>query len=454
MEAKAYPRIYLVLPEIKELLIKRDKEQLKEVFKDYEPVEVAQIFKEFSLKDRVYLLSLWDIDFAADVFEKLDEKEQIQILGAIDEARKRRLLNELAPDERADLFEELSPEMVNRLLSIMAKDEAQDARELMTYPSTTAGGRMTTEFASVREDMTADEALQLLRRTAKDLEMVYYIYVLDKEDKLVGVLSLKELITAEPQERINNLMHKNPIAIPVDMDQEEVAKQIANYDFFALPVVDDSRKMKGIITVDDIIDVIQEENTEDMYKFGAAGEHSEEYMEMRSTIIAKNRVTWLIILGIASFFSGMVMQRFSFALESVVALSFYIPLLMDTAGNAGTQAAMAVVRGLAIGEVRLSDIWAVAKKEVFIGGLLGIPLGAIGLVRALVFQKNSLLGVCVASSMLITIIAATCLGSLLPLLCKKINLDPAVVSGPLITTVMDIASLVIYFSISIFFLRL
>ncbi|RLE14109.1 magnesium transporter [Candidatus Aerophobetes bacterium] len=451
---KTYSRIYLILPEIKELLAQKNREELKEIFKDYEPVEVAQVLREFPLKEKVYLFSLWDIDFAADVFEKLDEKEQIEILGTIDDARKGRLLNELAPDERADLFEELPPETVNRFLSIMAKEEAQDVEELMRYPSTSAGGRMTTEFASIREDMTVEQAFQILRKIAKDLEMVYYIYVLDREDKLVGVLSLKELILANPEEKVSKLMHKNPIALPVNMDQEEVAKEIANYDLLALPVVDEAGKMKGIITVDDVIDVIREENTEDMYKFGAAGEHTEEYMKMRPAIIARNRLTWLIILGITGFFSGIVMQRFSFALESVVALAFYIPVLMDTAGNAGTQAAMAVVRGLAIGEVKIKNIWAVVKREILIGGLLGIPLGALVLLRALLLQKSSLLGICVAFSMLITIIIATSVGSLLPLICKRLKLDPAVVSGPLITTILDIFSLIIYFSISIFFLKL
>jgi len=451
---KEYSRIYLILPEIKELIAKKEKEELKEIFKDYEPVEIAQVMGEFSLREKVYLFSLWDLDFAADVFEKLDEEEQIEILTTIDDVKKRGLLNELAPDERADLFEELSPEIAERFLSIMKKEEAQDVKELMSYPPTSAGGIMTTEFARVRENMTAGEALEELRKNAKDLEMVYYIYVLNEKDKLVGVLSLKELILADPEKKIKKLMHRNPITLPVTMDQEEVAKRIANYDLLALPVVDENGKMKGIITVDDVIDVIREENTEDMYKFGAAGKHSEEYMKMRATTIAKNRLTWLVILGITGFFSGIVMQKFSFALESVVSLAFYIPVLMDTAGNAGTQAAMAVVRGLAIGEVRLKDIWLVVKKEIFIGGIMGIPLGGITLIRAIIFQRNSLLGVCVAFSMLIAIVTATSLGSLLPLVCKRLKLDPAVVSGPLITTILDIFSLTIYFGVSIFFLKI
>jgi len=445
---KEYSRVYLILPEMKELLLKRDRQQLREISRDYEPVEIAQILKELSLKDKVFLFSIWDVDFAADVFEKLDKEEQIEILGAIDDVRKGKILNKLAPDERVDLFEELPPEMVGRFLSVMAKEEAQDVRELMSYTPTTAGGIMTTDFASVRTGMTVEEALKTLRKTAKDVEMIYYVYVLDDEEKLVGVLTLKDLILANPKEKIDRIMHKNPVALPVDMDQEEVAREIANYDFLALPVVSNNGEMKGIITVDDVIDVIREENTEDMYKFSAAGEHTEDYMKMHPFTIARNRLTWLIILAITGFFSGIVMQHFSFALEKVVALAFYIPVLMDSAGNAGTQAAMAVVRGLATGEVRIIDIWKVVKKEFLIGALLGIPLGILALIRALVLQKSSLIGVSVAFSMLAAIVVATCLGSLLPLVSKRLRLDPAVVSGPLITTILDITTISIYFWLS------
>ena len=452
--AKKYSRIFLILPEIKELISQKDKNELKDIFYDYEPIEIAEALKELSLKDKVYLFSLWDIDFAIDVFEKMDDDDQVALLNAIDEVHKKKILNELAPDERVDLFEELSPEMINRFLSIMEKEKAKDTKELMRYDTTTAGGRMTTEFVSVKEEISVEEALNVLRKTAKGLEMVYYIYVLNNQDKLVGVLSLKELILANPRDRISQVMHRNPVALPVNMDQEEVAREIARYDFVALPVVDSNKKMKGIITVDDVIDVIDEENTEDMYKFSAAGEHSEEYMKMRPTLIAKNRLVWLIILAITGFFSGIVMQKFSFVLENVIALSFYIPVLMDSAGNAGTQAAMAVVRGLATGEVRIRDIWRVVKKEFLIGGMLGIPLGLVALVRALIFQKSSLLGVSVALTMLIAITFATCLGAVLPLICKRLRLDPAVVSGPLITTILDISSLTIYFTVAIILLRL
>ncbi len=447
-------RAFLIIPEIREFLSSNDKEALREIFCEYEPVEVAEILKEFALKERVMLFSLWNTDLAADVFEKMEKDDQIALMGAIDEAPKGKILNELAPDERADFFEELPEKMVNRFLSIMEREEARDTRELMTYDASTAGGRMTTEFAHLKEDMTVQGALEELRKTAKELEMIYYIYIDGKYNHLVGIISLKELIMAEPTTRLSEIMHSKLITIPIDMDQEHMAAEIAKYDFLALPVVDNLGRMKGIITVDDVIDVIEEEDTEDMYKFGAAGEHVDDYISMRPTLVARNRMTWLLILVVTSFLSGLIMQRFSFALESMIALSFFIPLIMGSGGNAGTQAAMVMVRGLATGEVRSKDIWKVVRKEFVIGVMLGAALGSMALVRALVFQRSSLLGATVAFSMIITVTAATCLGAVLPLICKRLGIDPAVVSGPLITTVLDIASLLIYFRIATLLLGL
>ncbi|KKM99311.1 hypothetical protein LCGC14_1149180 [marine sediment metagenome] len=439
----------LVLPEIKELLWQNKKEQLKKIFYDYEPIEIVEILKEFSLKDKVFLFSLLHIDFAADIFEKTDKDDQLTLLGAFDKTRKAEILDEVAPDERVDFFEQLPEEMVLRFLSIMEKEEAQDVRELMRYDKNTAGGRMTTDFAQIEKGITVEETLKSLRKTAKDLEMIYYIYIADRTDKLLGVVSLKDLIIAQPEREIDEIMHTKLIAIPINMDQEQVAKRIARYDFLALPVIDKEGKIKGIITVDDLIDVIREEDTEDMYKFGAAGKHIDNYMSTTPLSVAKHRITWLLILVVTGFISGTIMEEFSFALKNVVSLAFFIPLLMGSGGNAGTQAASVVVRGLAIGEVKLGDIWRVVKKEFLIGITVGTALGILALLRALILQKSSLLGITVGLSMIATVTVATCLGAILPIICEKLGLDPAVVSGPLITTVVDISSLLIYFGIAI-----
>ena len=446
---REFSRMLLVLPEIKELLRQNKKEQLKKIFYDYEPIEIVEILKEFSLKDKVFLFSLLDIDLAADIFEKTDKDDQLTLLGAFDKTRKAEILDEVAPDERVDFFEQLPEEMVLRFLSIMEEEEAQDVRELMRYDKNTAGGRMTTDFAQIEKGISVEQTLKDLRKTAKDLEMIYYIYIVDRTDKLLGVVSLKDLIVAQPEREIDEIMHTKLIAIPINMDQEQVAKRIARYDFLALPVVDKEGKIKGIITVDDLIDVIREEDTEDMYKFGAAGKHIDNYMSTTPLSVARHRMTWLLILVVTGFISGTIMEEFSFALKNVVSLAFFIPLLMGSGGNAGTQAASVVVRGLAIGEVKLGDIWRVVKKEFLIGVTVGTALGILALLRALILQKSSLLGITVGLSMIATVTVATCLGAILPIICEKLGLDPAVVSGPLITTVVDISSLLIYFGIAI-----
>jgi len=446
---REFSRILLVLPEIKELLWQNKKEQLKKIFYDYEPIEIVEILKEFSLKDKVFLFSVLDIDLAADIFEKTDKDDQLTLLGAFDKTRKAEILDEVAPDERVDFFEQLPEEMVLRFLSIMEEEEAQDVRELMRYDKNTAGGRMTTDFAQIEKGINVEQTLKSLRKTAKDLEMIYYIYIVDRTDKLLGVVSLKDLILAQPEREIDKIMHTKLIAIPINMDQEQVAKRIARYDFLALPVVDKEGKIKGIITVDDLIDVIREEDTEDMYKFGAAGKHIDNYMSITPLTLAKHRITWLLILVVTGFISGTIMEEFSFALKNVVSLAFFIPLLMGSGGNAGTQAASVVVRGLAIGEVKLGDIWRVVKKEFLIGITVGTALGILALLRALILQKSSLLGITVGLSMIATVTVATCLGAILPIICEKLGLDPAIVSGPLITTVVDISSLLIYFGIAI-----
>jgi len=446
---REFSRMFLVLPEIKELLSQNKKEQLKKIFYDYEPIEIVEILKEFSLKDKVFLFSLLDIDFAADIFEKTDKGDQLTLLGAFDKTRKAKILDEVAPDERVDFFEQLPEKMVLRFLSIMEEEEAQDVRELMRYDRNTAGGRMTTDFAQIEKGINVEQTLKSLRKTAKDLEMIYYIYVVDRTDKLLGVVSLKDLIIAQPEREIDEIIHTKLIAIPIDMDQEQVAKRIARYDFLALPVIDREGKIKGIITVDDLIDVIREEDTEDMYKFGAAGKHIDNYMSSTPLTLAKHRIIWLLILVVTGFISGTIMEEFSFALKNVVSLAFFIPLLMGSGGNAGTQAASVVVRGLAIGEVKLGDIWRVVKKEFLIGITVGTTLGILALLRALILQKSSLLGITVGLSMIATVTVATCLGAILPIICEKLGFDPAVVSGPLITTVVDISSLLIYFGIAI-----
>ncbi len=449
MKNKQISRVNLILPEIKELIDEKKLEELKDIWEEFEPVEIAEVLKHLKAKERQFLFNNWDKDFAADIFENLPRLIQTALLKSLPRAESAKLLNKISSDERVDLFSVLPAGMVKEFLSIMEHEEARDVQELIGYDSNTAAGRMTTEFAHFSPDNTAGETLEKIRALAKDLETIYYLYVLDKQDRLIGVFSLKELVVADPALPISRIMHRHIISVPVNMDQEHVARKISRYDFLALPVVDKQKKMKGIITVDDVLDVMEDESTEDMYHFGALTKPVENYFQANIVSMARHRISWLLVLVVASLFSGFVMEKNTAVLSTTMALVFFIPLLMNTGGGAGTQAATVVVRGLATGELNFGDIWRIIRKELLIGLLIGSVIGILAAVRALIFQGDTLLGLSVALTMIAVISVATTIGAVLPLLFKKLGVDPAISSGPLISTIIDITTLLIYFRIAI-----
>ncbi len=454
MRNNTISRVQLILPEIKELIDQQNLQDLKGLWDEFEPVEIAEIVKNLKSKERQFLFNNWNDNFAADVFENLIRSVQISLLKSLNRNESAKILNRLSSDERADLFSTLPEDMVKEFLSLMEQEEARDVRELITYDSNTAGGRMTTEFARLSPDDTVRESLEKIRALAKDLETIYYLYVLDKEEKVIGVLSLKELVTADPDSPVSKIMHRHVISVPVYMDQEQVAHKISWYDFLALPVVDDMRRMRGIITVDDILDVMEDESTEDMYHLGAVTKPVENYLQTNVLSIARHRINWLLFLVVASLFSGLIMEKNAALLGTTVTLAFFIPLLMNSGGGAGTQAATVIVRGLATGDLKLSDIWRIIRKELLIGVLIGTIIGIFAALRALIFQQDPLLGLTVALTMVIIISVATTIGSLLPLFFKRIGIDPAISSGPLISTIIDITTLFIYFHIAVWIFKL
>jgi len=454
MQNQQISRVKLVLPEIKELIVQKKLAELKSIWEDFEPIEIAEIVKYLKAKERLFLFNNWDKDFAADIFENLNRPIQISILKSLSHGESTKLLNRISSDDRADLFSALPPAMVKDFLSVMEQEEARDVRELIAYDSNTAGGRMTTEFARLSPDDTVGGSLEKIRATAKDLETIYYLYVLDKQDRLIGVLSLKELVVANPSLPIPKIMHRHIISVPVNMDQEHAARKISRYDFLALPVVDVRKRMKGIITVDDVLDVMEDESTEDMYHFGAVTKPVENYLQANIISVARHRISWLLFLVVASLFSGLIMEKNAVLLGTTVTLAFFIPLLMNTGGGAGTQAATIVVRGLATGELKFGDIWRIIRKELLIGLLMGTIIGILAALRALIFQHDPWLGLSVALTMIAIICVATTIGALLPLFFKRIGVDPAISSGPLISTIVDITTLLIYFRIAIWIFSL
>jgi len=441
----------VILPEIKELIASKKKRALRKIASYFDPADIAEVWVELTLNEKLIFFSALDTKFAADVFEFLKDEQMLELLNNLTLKRKREILNEMSPDDRTDLFEVLPDEEVEKLIPLLEENEQIRTRELLAYKENTAGGLMTTDFINVSENIKIGQVLRELRSKAKDIDFIQNIYVVDNVNRLKGIIPLKELLTTSPQKKVENMMDTHFISVNLEMDQEEVARIFEKYDEPSVPVVDKLNRMKGVITVDDVIDVIEEEASEDIYHFGAAAV-TDEYLSANPLIVAKKRVIWLIILALAGFISGTVLEHYSFLLSSIVTLSFFIPILMNTSGSAGTQAATMVVRGLATGEIKLNDIWRVIRKEFLIGILMGITAGAITALRAVILQGDIMLGVAVAIAMIVAIIIATSLGGILPIVFKKLGVDPALMSGPLIATILDTTTLLIYFNVTILLL--
>ncbi len=441
-------RMRLLVPEMRELLEADQLEELKEIVASFEPIEVAEVFEHFSETEQLSLMRELDAPTAAEVFEELHVEEQKRLISDLEQVRAAGVLDEMSPDDRADLFEDLPEELVSRFLALMKQPEAADVRELMKYPGSTAGGLMTTEYASALQEITVEEAMKNLREQAKEFEVVYYLYVDDRAGRLVGVVSLKQLVLSDPGRRLSEIMKSNPVSVQLDMDQEEVAKEVAKYDFLAMPVVDKLGRMRGIVTVDDVVDVIETEATEDMQKMASMEAVDEAYLRVGFLSLARKRIIWLVALLFIETLSGKVLQVYSGAIEAVVALAYFIPLLTGTGGNAGAQTSTMIVRGLATGEISLKDGSRVIVKEILMGLFLGLILGSFAFARAYWGEGNVALGLTLGISVIAVVTMATLAGSLLPIFFRLLRRDPAVMAGPFITTIVDVVSLVIYLEVA------
>lgn len=440
----------LILPEILDLLAgERNSDEIRSALEDFAPVDIAELVPELANEAKARLFSALTPDFAAEVFENLPQSEQLAVVERLRPGRAGAILDEVEPDDRADFLSGLPEETINRFLSVMEKRSAEETSELLQYPPHTAGGLMTTRFLAVRESDTVARALASIRREGSEVEEIYNIYVTGEAGRLVGTVSLRSLVLAEPGVPIGRVMEPEPVSVPVDQDQEVVASEIKKYDLVTVPVVDERGRLKGVISVDDVIDVITEEQTEDVYRMGAAATGAvPEYATQNPLGIVRHRIFWLILLVVLGFFSGFIIERYEQLMQAFVALAFFIPLLMDTGGNAGTQASTVVIRGLATGEVKMKDIRRVVGREMVAGLLAGAILGLLSITRVFALRQGLTLAVVVALAMLATITIATTLGALLPLFCKRVGVDPAVVSSPLITTLLDVSALIIYFELA------
>lgn len=385
-------------------------------------------------------------DLAVDVFEHLEFDEQEILINSLKHERVIEILEEMDPDDRTDLFEEMPAEVVNKYIAHLSKEEREVATKLLGYPDYSVGRLMTTDYVAFRPRTTVADALEQLKQLALDKETIYHCYIIDQTRKLLGYVSLKRLLLAESQKQLDEIMNGDVISVSVREDQEEAARLFKHYDLLAMPVVDSENRLVGIATFDDLVDVLEEEATEDIQKMAAILPEEHPYFDIGVFTMAGKRVLWLSILLMAELVSGMVLKGFEASLDAVVGLAFFIPMLMSSGGNTGAQSSSMIIRGLAVGEIRLKHFIRVIGKEMMTGLVLGLLLSLLAFGSAYFLQQDMRLAIVVSLSIIFTVLTAATIGGMLPLLFRALKFDPALMSGPFITTLVDILGLLIYFT--------
>lgn len=436
-------------------IIKALKENKRKEFEaivdELQPYDIAQIYEVLPEKHRSRFLFFLNIDTLADLIQELDNEEQINILNRLGIEKSGQVLDMMDNDDLADLLEDLSPEKIATLLSGMKKEESKIVQDIMNYPPETAGRLMTNRFVWIRDYYSVRQAVDKLKSFAELAETINYLYVIDQDRRLVGVVSYRDLLMADLNEPIRDVMYERVISVRENTDQGEVAKLIERYDFLAIPVVNEDHLLMGIITVDDIIDVFIQEANEDIEKLSASGKSID--FETKSFVAAYRRLPWLILLLFIGVISGSIISSYEETLDKVVALAFFMPMISGMTGNTGTQSLAVVVRGLASYDIDRKVITRLVLRELSVGIMIGAICGILISIIALVWQGNLILGLVVGSSLLLTLIIGTLAGTVIPLILYRLNIDPAIASGPLITTLNDIFSLVVYFGIATAFLH-
>ncbi len=447
----------LYLPELREMLAEGNAAELREFCTALHPASTADFMEGLSAEEAWRVLQFAEMPTRVQIFSYFPREKQIQILTSGDRAEIAEFIGHLPPDDRVDLLNDVDADLVAQWLPLMPAAERRDILRLRAFPENTAGAMMTTEFARLSENLTVREALEELGRQAGELETIYYIYILDDEGHLRGVVSARQLVSAmgKPNTRIGDLMEENLVTVNVDDDQEVVAQKVARYDLLAIPVVDQARHMLGIITHDDVIDVVVEEASEDAYKMGGMMPIAESYLESAFITIWRKRAGWLSMLFVAELFTFTALASFEEAIQKVVALSLFVPLCISTGGNSGSQAATLITRAIALGQITVRDWFRVLRHELLMGMALGVTLGIIGFVRA-AFTPQSVLGevnhwtlaLVIGQAVAIICLWGTLTGSMLPILFKRLGFDPGFASSPFVATFVDVTGIVIYFTIA------
>ncbi len=429
---------------LKNAVILKNFTQIREILTKTHQADIADVLKSLNrLKDKKILIEQLEAEKVALVLNELDSEEISQLLSMLPDLKITEVFEHMPYDDAADFLGELPESDKEKYLDLFDTSSAEDLQELLSYKDDTAGGIMTTEFITIPYNISVDKAIKALRENAVDAETVYYVYVINLKNQLMGVISLRELIIASQDLMVSEVMKRNIISVNVNDDQEEVAKVVARYDFLAVPVVDDKNHLLGIITVDDVIDVIHEEAEEDIYKMAGVSGLEDDINARLSTTLG-SRLPWLFVTLIGGLISGNVLSAFSDQLDKMVVLTFFIPLLAGMGGNVGTQSSTVAVRGIATGFINKETVRKTITRELMIGVLIGSIMGTMVAIVAYFWQYNMKLGFVVGLSMMANIFTAATMGTLVPLFFKRVGIDPAVASAPFITTAIDVLGLIIY----------
>ncbi|BBO93342.1 magnesium transporter [Desulfosarcina ovata] len=436
---------------VKRLLRRGASSRLHKIVNKTHGADLSILFRDLSLQDQRLLFDMIeDVDQQGILFSELDEDLFVQLIDGMDPDQVVAILEEMPNDDVADLLHQLPEETVSSLLKRMKKEGSDEVEDLMHFADDSAGGIMNPDFIALSEEITATEAIERIQKEFADVEMPFYLYAVDGYGKLVGVCSLRQLVVVKPQTPLKAFMTTDVLSVQTHMDQEEVAKLVARYDILAVPVVDDSNRLVGIVTVDDVIDIFREEATEDILKMAGVGE---EFVETKSIFKSTRiRLPWLFASCLGGIFAFYVIGHFEDSLSRVTYLAAFIPVIMGMGGNIGTQSSTIVVRGLATGRLNIRDIWSVVGKELTVGLILGVVYGALIGSVAQAQYNTFMLALAVCLAVVCSMSVAALVGSCVPMLLARINIDPAVATGPFVTTSVDIISVYFYFTIATGFL--
>jgi magnesium transporter len=439
-----------MLEDIEKLIEEKKYSEIKKVLNEMNEYDISEILEELPPKELVKIFRLLNKDIAADVFSYMDTDKEAMIIASLTEKEAIDIINDMAADDATDLMDEIPANVVHRLLKKVDPDTRRDINQLLKYPDNSAGSIMTVEYLDFRDDLTIKDALKKIRQEYDDKETINICYVVDKKRQLIGKVALKDLVINSEDKLIKDVMDDDVHPVNTLMDQEEVARIIQDYDITAVPVVDSENKLVGIITIDDVVDIIEEEATEDIEKMAAITPTEKSYLKLSVFDIWKSRIPWLLLLMISATFTGKIIQHYESALAMHVVLTSFIPMLMDSGGNAGGQASVTVIRGLSLNDIEFSDTLKVIWKEIRASVLIGITLAVANFGKLLLIDKVSTnVALVVCGTLIIVVMMAKFIGCTLPILAKRMGFDPAVMASPFITTIVDAISLFVYFQIAV-----